>query len=144
MEQRQTYSTLTLMGVAPFLACALLPFIGVEEIAGLGQLDQLANSYGMAILCFLTGVHWATQLYEEEAAPFNLFIGSNAIFLAVWITYVFADLPWALGTQLVAFPLLLAIDSRLSRGGLISAHYLLMRGIATVLACFSLLLILAS
>ena len=144
MEQRQIYSTLMLMGVTPFLACALLPFIGVVEIAGLGRLDQLVSSYGMAILCFLTGVHWATQLYEKEAAPFNLFIGSNVIFLVVWIAYVFADLPWAIATQLVAFPLLLAIDYRLLRGALISAHYLLIRGIATVLACFSLLLILVS
>ena len=133
-----------LMGVAPFLACALLPFVGVEEVARLGRLDQLASSYSVAILCFLTGVHWATQLYEKEAAPFNLFIGSNVIFLVVWIAYVFADLPWALATQLVAFPLLFAIDYRLLRGGLISAHYLLIRGIATALACFSLLLILVS
>ena len=57
MEQRQIYSALMLMGAAPFLAFALLPIIGVEEIAGLGRLDQLASSYGMAILCFLTGVH---------------------------------------------------------------------------------------
>ena len=133
-----------LMGVAPFLACALLPFVGVEEVARLGRLDQLASSYSVAILCFLTGVHWATQLYEKEAAPFNLFIGSNVIFLVVWIAYVFADLPWALATQLAAFPLLFAIDSRLLREGLISGHYLLMRGIATALACFSLLLILVS
>ena len=133
-----------LMGVAPFLACALLPFVGVDEVARLGRLDQLASSYSVAILCFLTGVHWATQLYEKEAAPFNLFIGSNVIFLVVWIAYVFADLPWALATQLVAFPLLFAIDYRLLRGGLISAHYLLIRGIATALACFSLLLILVS
>ena len=133
-----------LMGVAPFLACALLPFVGVEEVARLGRLDQLASSYSVAILCVLSGVHWATQLYEKEAAPFNLFIGSNVIFLVVWIAYVFADLPWALATQLVAFPLLFAIDYRLLRGGLISAHYLLIRGIATALACFSLLLILVS
>jgi|SRR5210317_1106142 hypothetical protein len=144
MEQRQIYSTLMLMGLTPFLACALLPFIGVEEISGLGRLDQLASSYGMAILCFLTGVHWATQLYSSDAVPFNLFIGSNVIFLVVWIAYVFTDLPWALATQLAAFPLLFAIDSRLLREGLISGHYLLMRGIATALACFSLLLILVS
>ena len=144
MDQRQIYSTLMLMGVAPFLACALLPFVGVEEVAGLGRLDELASTYSVAILCFLTGVHWATQLYEKEAAPFNLFIGSNVIFLAVWIAYVLADLPWAIATQLVAFPLLFAIDSRLLRGELISAHYLLVRGIATALACFSLLLILVS
>ena len=133
-----------LMGATPFLACALLPLIGVEEIVGLGGVDQLASSYGMAILCFLTGVHWATQLYSGDAAPVNLFVGSNVIFLAVWFTYVFTELPWALATQLVAFLLLLAIDFRLLREGLITAHYLLMRGIATALACFSLLLILVS
>ena len=144
MEQRQTYSALMVTGATPFLACALLPFIGVEEIAGLGRLDQLASSYSVAILCFLTGVHWATQLYEKEAAPFNLFIGSNAIFLAVWITYVAADLPWALATQLLAFPLLLAIDSSLLRKGLITAHYFRVRVVATALACLSLLLILVS
>lgn len=144
MEQRQTYSALMVTGAAPFLACALLPFMGVEEITGLGRLDQLASSYSVAILCFLTGVHWATQLYEREAAPFDLFIASNAIFLVVWITYVAADLQWALVTQLLAFPLLLAIDSRLSDKGLITAHYLRVRVVATALACASLLLILVS
>lgn len=133
---------LILLGVTPFLACALLPFVGVEEIAGLGRLDQLASSYGVAILCFLTGVHWATQLYARDAVPFNLFVGSNVVFLAVWLTYAAADLQWALATQLVAFPLLLAIDFQLLQKDLVTRHYLRLRFIATALAWFSLLLIL--
>ncbi len=98
----------------------------------------------MAILCFLTGVHWATQLYASTAVPFNLFIGSNVVFLVVWITYVAASLQWALATQLLSFLLLLAIDVRLLRSGLISGDYLRMRFIATALACLSLLFILVS
>jgi hypothetical protein len=133
-----------LLGVLPFLACALLPLTGVYEIGRLGPLDRLAAIYGMAILCFLTGIHWATQLYAREATPFNLFIGSNAVFLIVWIAYVAADLQWAIVVQLLAFPALLAIDYRLRRGELISNRYLRMRTVATALACFSLLFILVS
>ena len=144
MEDRQIYSALTIAGVTPFLACALLPLAGIDAIEPLGKLDQLASSYSMAILCFLTGIHWATQLYARDRAPLNLFIGSNVVFLAVWIAYVASGLTWALSTQLVAFPLLLSVDFRLQRVGLISRHYLGMRFIATAVACFSLLFILVS
>jgi hypothetical protein len=144
MEERPIYSALMLLGAVPFLACALLPVAGVEELGRLGPLDQLASDYGLAILCFLTGVHWATQLYARSAVPFNLFIGSNVVFLAVWFAYVASSLQWALATQLLAFPLLLAVDFQLLQKGLISRHYLGMRFIATALACFSLLFILIS
>lgn len=133
-----------LLGAMPFLACALLPLTGVTEIDGLGRLDQLAASYGMAILCFLTGIHWATQLYASEAAPFNLFVGSNVVFLVVWIAYVAAGLQWAIVAQLLAFPVLLAIDYRLCQAELISRQYLRLRTVATVLAWFSLAVILVS
>lgn len=144
MEDRQVYSALTLAGVLPFLACALLPAAGIEAIEPFGRLDELASNYGMAILCFLTGIHWATQLYAREKVPFNLFAGSNVVFLAVWIAYVASSLTWTLATQLVAFPLLLAVDFQLQQRGLISRHYLRMRFVATALACFSLLFILVS
>lgn len=144
MEHRQIYSVLMLMGATPFLACALLPVAGVEDLGRLGRPEQLASTYAMAILCFLTGVHWATQLHASSAAPFNLFVGSNAVFLAVLVAYVASSLQWALATQLLAFLLLLAIDFQLLRSGLISRHYLRMRFIATALACFSLFFILVS
>ena len=144
MEDRSIYSALTLAGVTPFLACALLPLAGIEAIEPLGRLDVLAGSYGMAILCFLTGVHWATQLFASDRVPVNLFVGSNVVFLAVWIAYVATNLTLALAAQLVAYPLLLAVDFRLQQTGLISRHYLGMRFIATALACFSLLFILVS
>jgi hypothetical protein len=144
MEDRPIYSALMLLGAVPFLACALLPAAGVEELGRLGRLDELAASYGLAILCFLTGVHWATQLYNPVAGPINLFVGSNVVFLAVWIAYVSATLKLALATQLLAFLLLLAVDAQLMRAALISRHYLRMRFVATALACFSLLFILVS
>ena len=144
MEQRSLHSALMLLGAMPFLACALLPLTGVDEIDRLGPLDRLAASYGMAILCFLTGIHWATQLYARAVTPFNLFVGSNVVFLVVWITFVAADLRWTIVAQLLAFPLLLGIDHHLCKRELISPRYLRMRTVATALACFSLLFILFS
>ena len=101
MEDRPIYSALILAGATPFLACALLPAAGIETFGRLGSLHELAATYGLAILCFLTGVHWATQLYQRTPLPINLFIGSNVVFLAVLIAYVASSLKWALATQLL-------------------------------------------
>ncbi len=144
MEDRPIYSALMLAGALPFLACALLPVVGVDSFGRLGPLDELAAVYGLAILSFLTGIHWATQLYGQATLPINLFVGSNVVFLAVVIAYLASSLSWALATQLLAFPLLLAVDYQLLQRGLITQHYLGMRFIATALACFSLLFILTS
>lgn len=133
-----------LAGAAPFLACALLPAFGVDSLGRLGPLHELAADYGLAILCFLTGTHWATQLYQRSPLPINLFIGSNVVFLAVFIAYVASSMKWALATQLLAFPLLLAVDFQLLQKRLITQHYLGMRFIATAAACFSILFILTS
>ncbi len=141
MNDKTLYSVLALTGVLPFLACAFLPILGIDAIEPLGPLDQLAADYGLAILCFLTGIHWATHLYSSSKTPFNLFIGSNVVFIAVWIAYVATSLTWVLATQLVALPLLLGVDVQLQRAGLISRHYLSIRFIATAVACFSLLFI---
>jgi hypothetical protein len=144
MEDRQIYSSLTIAGTAPFLACALLPFAGYEAVAPFGSLETLVAGYGLGILSFLTGIHWATQLYAPEKAPFNLFIGSNVVFLFVWIAYATAGMTVTLLAQLMAFPALLLIDYRLEKIGMISRHYLGMRFIATAVASLSLLLILVS
>jgi hypothetical protein len=142
MENRHVYTVLMLAGTLPFLACALLPAAGIESLGRLGPLDELAAVYGLAILSFLTGIHWATQLYGRAALPIDLFVGSNIVFLAVFIAFVASSLRWALATQLMAFPLLLVVDYNLLQRGLITQHYLGMRFIATALACFSLLFIL--
>ena len=144
MEDRPVYSALILAGALPFLACALLPAAGIESFGRLGPLHELAATYGLAILCFLTGIHWATQLYQRSPLPINLFIGSNVVFLAVLLAYVASSLKWALATQLLAFPLLLVLDYQLLQKGLITQHYLGMRFIATAVACFSILFILTS
>ena len=129
-------------GATPFVACALLPLAGIESIAAFGALDRVAATYGLAIVSFLTGIHWATQLYEPQESRFNLLLVSNAVFLFAWFAFVLGNLDIALGAQLVALLALLGIDRWLYAMGLISRHYLSVRTAATSLAAVSLLIML--
>ncbi|MBT8102305.1 MAG: DUF3429 domain-containing protein [Gammaproteobacteria bacterium] len=142
MKPSSLYTGLAFAGATPFLACGLLPLIGVDAIAPLGRLDTLASSYGLAIICFLAGAHWATYLLRHADIRINLLISSNVVLLVVWFAFVAAGIAWALVAQLAAFIVLLLIDYRLLGDGVISAGYFRVRGIATTLAVFSIFLIL--
>lgn len=144
MENSRLYSTLAIAGTTPFVACALLPLIGTESLPVLGPLDVLASTYGLAIICFLAGAHWGTYLYGEFRTPFNLFISSNVILLAVWFAFIGASLAWSIAAQIIAFQVLLFIDYRLNRSAIISANYLRIRIVATLIASVSLVTILIS
>jgi hypothetical protein len=144
MSDSKTYSILAMAGVTPFVACALLPLVGIGSIEPFGALDRLAAVYGLAIVSFLTGIHWATQIYAPEDSPFNLLLASNAVFLFTWFAFVLGSLEVALGAQILAFAVLLAVDRRLYSIALISRHYLGVRAVATSLAALSLLVILIS
>lgn len=142
MKHARLYTLLALAGTVPFVACALLPLLGIVEIPVLGALDWLAGTYGLAIICFLAGAHWGTYLSGQSASSLNLFVISNAIFLAVWFAFIGASLEWAIGTQVIAFLVLLFIDYRLKVSGVIAAHYFRIRSVATAIAVVSLLAIL--
>jgi hypothetical protein len=136
------YSILAMAGVTPFVACALLPLVGVNSLEPLGPLDRVAAIYGLAIVSFLAGIHWATQLYEPQEARVNLLLASNVVFLFAWFAFVLGSLSVAIGAQAVAFVVLLWVDRWLHGIGLISRHYLNVRAAATALAVVSLLVIL--
>ena len=142
MRHRCLYSLLAFAGVTPFLACALLPLSGVHSLEPFGRLDSVASSYGLAIVTFLAGAHWATDLYKQSTLPLNLFATSNVVFLVVWFAFVIADVSIALAAQVIAFLFLLFVDYRLLRAGTISRHYFRTRAIATAVASVSLLAIL--
>jgi len=141
MQDTRIYTALALAGTTPFIAGALLPLLGHASLPGLGPLDQLVASYGLAIVCFLAGAHWGTYLSGRSAASLNLFVVSNAIFLAVWFAYVGAGVKTAIGIQIVAFLVLLFIDLRLRASDVISATYFRVRTVATLIAVISLLIV---
>lgn len=142
MQDSKLYSALAFAGTLPFIACAVLPLAGIDAIPPLGNLDAVASAYGLAIVCFLAGAHWGTHLSGLSADSLNLFVISNAIFLAVWFAFVGAGIPSAIAIQIIAFLLLLQIDFRLYKNRVISLQYLRVRSIATVIAVISLLVIL--
>lgn len=137
MTDTRIYSVLAMAGVTPFVACAILPLAGVDTIEPVGRLDRVAASYGLAIVSFLAGIHWATQIHERLQTGFNLLIVSNVLFVAVWLTFVLGSVAAALFVQMIALLLLLGIDRWLLNGGVISAHYYRTRRVATILAALS-------
>ena len=141
MLSSRTYKLLTLAGVLPFVAAALLPIAGIRTIMPLGDLHAIVGSYGLAIVSFLAGTHWAVQLTSPARTPFDLFTASNLIFLATWFAYVFASLRWAVLVQAAALILLLYIDYRLRKNQVTDGHYLSARAGATVAASLSLFVI---
>jgi hypothetical protein len=138
MRNQTTYLLLVGSGATPFAACAVLLVLGVDSLPFLGPTDRIAALYGLAILCFLTGVHWATHLYQHSSGLPNLFVLSNAVFLGVLLSYALGGVATGLMGQLIAFPLLLAVDARLRVAGAISDHYFRVRAAATGVAWLSL------
>jgi hypothetical protein len=143
MQNTKLYTALALAGTIPFVAGALLPLLGRDSLPYLGPLDQLVASYGLAIVCFLAGAHWGTYLSGRSTGSLNLFVISNAIFLAVWFAYVGTSVKMAIAIQIAAFLTLLFIDLRLSTSGVISATYFRVRKVATLIAIVSLLIVIA-
>ena len=134
MTDRRIYSILAMAGVTPFVACAVLGLAGISDLGPLGPPAQVAASYGLAIVSFLTGIHWATQIYDRQQTGFNLLIVSNIVFVAIWFAFVLGSLHVALIAQLVALLILLWIDRWLKGSGVITSHYYRTRSAATVLA----------
>jgi hypothetical protein len=139
MENRKIYTALIGAGALPFAISALAALSGVDAIPLFGAPDRLILSYGLGIVSFLTGVHWATNLYVEERNPANLFIISNVLFLLVWITFVAGSARSSAVMQSAAFLILLSIDYSLYRRRVIGRHYFRMRAAATLVAVVSLL-----
>lgn len=142
MQDSKIYTALALAGTIPFMACALLPLLGYGAIGQLGPFDELAASYGLAIVCFLAGAHWGIFLSGRSADSLNLFIISNIIFLAAWFAYIGAGTKLAIGTQILVFVTLLFIDLRLRQNLVISSVYFRVRSVATLIAVISLLIVL--
>ena len=124
MSDRRIYSILAMAGVTPFVASAILLLAGIASIEPLGPLAGVAASYGLAIVSFLTGIHW--------------------VFVAVWLAYAIGSIGVALAAQVLALLVLLGIDRWLMNNGVITPHYYRTRGVATILATLSLAILIGT
>lgn len=142
MSGRSLYTALALAGTLPFVGAALLLLLDRPSLGPFGSIEELVISYGLAIICFLAGAHWATQLYRGAAAPMNLFIASNVVVLVAWFAYLLGGLAVTVAAQLLTFAFLLYVDHRLLGDAVIDRQYFHVRAAATAVACASLLTVL--
>ena len=138
MDDQNTFTALVLLGAVPFAVAAIALLGGVTSLPLVGDTRTALALYGLTIVCFLTGIHWATQLYKPEATPFNLFVISNVVFLAALGSYLAASFQVAMLTLIAALVATLLIDLRLRAAGVLAASYLRMRIVATVIGSISL------
>ena len=138
IRESRVYQWLAYAGTLPFIASAVMAMLEIN-FGPIRAPAVIASSYGLAILSFLCGAHWATYLYRRDDSPFNLFVISNVIVVVVWLVYVLTgSSSYTLLTQITAFLYLLFLDQQLKGAGLISAHYFSIRLHATVVAVVSL------
>ncbi len=142
MSGRFVYTALALAGTLPFVGAALLLLLDRPSLGPFGSVVELVTSYGLAIISFLAGAHWATQLYRGAAAPMNLFVASNVVVLAVWFAFLLGGLAVTVIAQLLAFVFLLFVDRQLLGDDVIDSQYFRVRAAATAIACASLVLVL--
>lgn len=141
---KPVYSALAFAGAIPFVASGILLVSGIPAVSPIGSVADGVNSYGLAIVSFLAGIHWSIYLGNQQDPPFNLLVSSNVIFLFVWIMYVVAGTRLSLVAQIVALIALLAIDRSIAQAALVSPHYFRVRIIVTAIAVTSLIVVVLS
>ena len=144
MIDSKQYAVLAYAGTLPFIACAILPWIGMPVVAGIGSCAYIAAAYGVAIVSFMAGIHWGTFLYQADSLPVNLLLTSNAITVAVWLAFILTPVAVSIAVIAAALVLLLAVDFRLARVGLLTPDYLRTRRNVTLIVLAMLMLTLGS
>jgi len=127
MNDEKLTELLTYAGSLPFIACALLPLLGVDTIPPFGRFDVIAVLYGLTIASFMAGTHWGTYLYNRASSPANLLITSNVVALSCWFAILLAGTVMTLFVMIFAFAYLLFVDLGLVRVRLITENYFQMR-----------------
>lgn len=144
MIDSKQYAVLAYAGTLPFIACAILPWIGMPVVAGIGSCAYIAAAYGVAIVSFMAGIHWGTFLYQADSLPVNLLLTSNAITVAVWLAFILTPVAVSIAVIAAALVLLLAVDFRLARVGLLTPDYLRTRRNVTLIVLAMLMLTIGS
>lgn len=138
MDKRQSYTWLMYAGTLPFLACAILPFVGITHLPQLGTFEEVAAVYALVIATFMAGTHWGLYLGCDKNSPENLFIHSNIITVVLFFTFLLANDRVILLVSIVAFLYLLVRDYTLQKKSVLSQHYWRSRCYVTAIVCLSL------
>ena len=124
---------LTILGMIPFVLFSVLSIVG-----GSGSIDwgAMLAAYAGMICAFLAGTHWGVVMSQHLTAVW--FVHSNGIALLTWVGLVLSRL-YSLPIFMVCLLYSLGIDTYFWWQSIIDDRYFLLRVIATVVVCMSLL-----
>lgn len=130
-------------GSLPFLACALLSWMG--PIVGTPEVDPVAVAigYGAVIASFIAGIHWAVHLFAGARGGDNLLIASNVVALIAWGALLIGGV-WGLALLIACFAALFALDRRLHSCGIWPLWFFRLRLNITVIVTCALLVTIAA
>lgn len=130
-------------GSLPFLACALLSWMG--PIVVMPEVDPVAVAigYGAVIASFIAGIHWAVHLFAGARGGDNLLIASNVVALIAWGALLIGG-AWGLALLIACFAALFALDRRLHRRGIWPLWFFRLRRNITAIVTTALLATLAA
>ncbi len=135
---------LTYAGAVPFVFCALFFLFAGQAAAASATMQALMREalslYGLIIAAFLSGAHWGQHLGRGDQWASYLPIASNINAVLLWSLYLLLPFKALLAAFVVSFSLLLLIDQRLFRDGLITARYFHTRCIVTFVVIAALII----
>ncbi|MFK8028174.1 MAG: DUF3429 domain-containing protein [Gammaproteobacteria bacterium] len=141
MARNNLYILASYAGALPFIACAMMLYAGINNVGSLGSVHEITSVYALIIISFIAGVHLGTYLFYSTKTPKSLFIISNIIAIAAWMTLLFASQANAILILVGAFIYLLGVDYLLKREMFISSTYFVARLIVTAISAGSLLFV---
>ncbi len=145
---------LTYMGTLPFIACAILMAIGMNDLSAIHPFmpstSMLAHSYGVIIVCFVVGMQWGlilpkTSHNDDETLKKHasrLLILTNIIALIAWISMMIPNAFIGIFICMMCFTSSLYLDYRCKKLSLICGHVFKHRIRVTSIVVISLLIVL--
>lgn len=138
MANHRWYFTLSLLGALPFLGSVILLLLDYDSLTYIGDISYAANTYGLLIVTFMSGILWGLYLTRSDLIGINLFIVSNVITVLVWLVFLLGAESISFLFYIIVFLALNGIDLYLFRNQVINSKYFKMRCTVTLLVVSSL------
>lgn len=129
----KNYLYLTYAGAIPFIFCAICLTIDIRQLPWLGAIESILSVYALVIATFLAGAHWGQHLHIQGEWNSNLPIISNIFAVVLWVAFLVLSFKLLISTFVAAFAILLLIDYKLFKGGVITYQYFQMRCFITAI-----------
>lgn len=132
---------LTYAGAIPFIVCTVCLSVDIYQMPFLGHIEKILSVYGLVISSFMAGSHWGQHLHmHKELSGLSLAILSNIIAILLWFGFLVLSFSMLMVMLATAFVVLLIIDYRLFKMGLITCHYFRTRCLVSAIVIASLII----